>query len=64
MGPLHIGGRQDSYNRQMSTTTTPSSVFQYDNKTDLEVNNTGYLMTLMMLGEEREETGGLQISPF
>ena len=53
MGPLHIGGRQDSYNRQMSTTTTPSSVFQYDNKTDLEVNNTGYLMTLMMLGEER-----------
>ena len=54
MAPFGVRGRQDSYRSppvQRSTSTTPSSVFQYDNKTDLEVNNTGYLMTLMMLGE-------------
>ena len=53
IAPIDVGGRQDSYRSPPQRSTTPSSVFQYDNKTDLEVNNTGYLMTLMMLGEDR-----------
>ena len=55
IAPIDVRGLQDSYRSppvQRSTSTTPTSVFQYDNKTDLEVNNTGYLMTLLMLGED------------
>ena len=54
IAPIDVGRQgQDSYRSPPQRSTTPSSVFQYDNKTDLEVNNTGYLMTLMMLGEDR-----------
>ena len=27
-------------------------MFQYDNNTNLDINNTGYIMTLMLLGKE------------
>ena len=57
IAPVEVSGRQGQSYRsppvQRSTSTTPSSVFQYDNNTDLQLDNTGYLMTLAMLGEDR-----------
>ena len=56
IAPIEVRGRQgESYRSppvQRSTSTTPNPVFQYDNNTDLQLDNTGYLMTLAMLGED------------
>ena len=53
IAPIEVRGRQgSSYRSPPVQRSTPSSVFQYDNNTDLQLDNTGYLMTLAMLGED------------